>query len=426
MYCGNCLRDHALALAMRRLGEEFTLVPVYTPLLTDLDQGGEVRKGSVFFNGASAFLQQHIPYLRKPRPIVDKLLSSSPVDGILSRLSPGTDASRLGPLTQSMLEGEDGNQAKEVERLARWLKDELRPDVIHLSNLLLVGMGRRLREEVGVPVVCSMQSEAHFIDSLKEPFKSSCIQEIKVRANELDGLVAVSSYYAALAGEKYSLNSDLVEVVLSGVPLEGHSSARPQGNLEGRLAIGYLARLAPEKGLDRLCDAFCRIAGRKDRGDLTLRAAGYFPGSSASWLKGVVEQAKKAVGKDRVEFTGTLDRDQKIEFLSRVDIFSVPARVPEAKGLYALEAMASGVPVVLPDQGVFPEYISRSGGGVLYNPDEAGALEEALELMIEDEALRTRCGRLGREAAESYFNSERMAQETRGFYQRLAPAGSPS
>ena len=185
MYCGNCLHDHALALAMRGLGEDFTLVPTYTPLLTDFDQGDEVRKGGVFFNGASAFLQQHIPFLRKPRPVIDRVLNSRPVEGILSRLSPGTDAASLGPLTQSMLEGEDGNQAREIDGLVRWLKEEMKPDIVHLSNLLLVGMARRLREEVGVPVVCSMQSEAHFIDSLKEPYQSNCIQEIQVRANEL-------------------------------------------------------------------------------------------------------------------------------------------------------------------------------------------------------------------------------------------------
>ena len=425
MYCGNCLRDHALALAMRELGEEFTLVPTYTPLLTDLDQGAEVSKGKVFFNGASAFLQQHVPYLRKPRPLVDRLLSSGPVEGILSRLSPGTDASGLGALTQSMLEGENGNQAKEIDKLCRWLKEDFRPDVIHLSNLLLLGMARRLREEVGVPVVCTMQSEAHFIDGLKEPFKSRCLQEIKERANELDGLVSVSSYYASLAGEKYSINSELVEVILPGVPLDGHSGARPGGNSQGRLTIGYLARLAPEKGLDRLCDAFSRIVASKDRDDLHLMAAGYFPRSSASWFKELAEQTKRAVGKDRVQFLASLDRDQKTEFLSRLDIFSVPARAPEAKGLYALEAMASGVPVVLPERGVFPEYISRAGGGVLYNPDDANSLEEALGMMIEDEELRSRCGRQGREAAENYFNSGRMASETRDFYRRLVPAPSP-
>ena len=86
MYCGNCLRDHALARALRGLGEEVTLVPIYTPLQTDLEPGPEVRRGPVFFNGIRAYLEQHVSYLRKPRPVVDRLLGSRPVDALLSRL----------------------------------------------------------------------------------------------------------------------------------------------------------------------------------------------------------------------------------------------------------------------------------------------------------------------------------------------------
>lgn len=423
MYCGNCLRDHALALAMRDLGEDFTLVPAYTPLLTDLDQGEEVSRESVFFNGANAYLQQHVPYLREPRPLLDKLLNSRPVEGILSRLSPGTDASKLGPLTLSMLQGEEGNQAKEIDRLIGWLKDEMRPDVIHLSNLLLVGMARRLREELGVPLVCSMQSEAHFIDSLQEPWQSDCIREIQTRANELDGLLAVSSWYASYSCQKYSLDRDRVEVVLPGIPIGDHPMSTNKAQNSKGLKIGYLARLAPEKGLDRLCEVFCEIVSQGGGEDLKLGAAGYFPSSSASWLKEVSERTKKAAGRSRVEFMGTLDRIQKIEFLSGLDIFSVPARAPEAKGLYALEAMASGVPVVLPAQGVFPEYVEKSGGGILYEPDDDDGLRSALEMMVKDEETRIRCGQQGRAAVEGFFNSERMARETAEFYRLQAGVG---
>lgn len=423
MYCGNCLRDHALALAMRDLGEDFTLVPVYTPLLTDLDQGDEVSKGGVFFNGANAYLQQHVPYLREPRPLLDKLLNSRPVEGILGRLSPGTDASRLGPLTLSMLKGEDGNQAKEIDRLIGWLKDEMRPDVIHLSNLLLLGMARRLREELGVPLVCSMQSEAHFIDTLPEPWQSDCIREIQARGNEVDGLLAVSSWYASFACGKYSLDRDRVEVVLPGVPISDHPMGTNKAQGSQALKIGYLARLAPEKGLERLCEAFCEIVTQGEVEDLQLGAAGYFPSSSASWLKEVSERTKKVAGRNRVDFLGTLDRGQKIEFLSSLDLFSVPAPAPEAKGLYALESMASGVPVVLPAHGVFPEYIEKSDGGILYDPDEDGALRGALEMMIKDEEVRLRCGQQGRAAVEDFFNSERMARETAEFYRLRAGVG---
>lgn len=421
MYCGNCLRDHAVAVAMRNLGEEFTLVPTYTPLLTDLEQGEEVHSGRVFFNGVSAFLQQHIPYLRKPRPVLDRMMSSRPLEKILSRLPLGTDAAGLGALTQSMLQGEEGNQAREIEGLLEWLREDLKPDVVHLSNILLVGMARRLREALGIPVVCSLQSEDHFIDGLKEPYRSRCIEEISKRANELDGLVAVSSYYRKVACEKYSIDKNLVDVILPGIPLQGHGQRSP-GNAGDRIRLGCLARMSPEKGLDRLCEAFVALAGRGGRDNLYLSAAGYFPGSSVSWLKGITARMKEAGVRNRVEFLGTLDRREKIEFLSRLDIFSVPARHPEAKGLYVLEAMASGIPLVLPDRGSFTELIARGGGGLLYDPGDENGLRSTLEILIDDRDQRLKLGREGREAAEGFFNSDRMAKETLDYYQDLLKA----
>lgn len=416
MYCGNCLRDHALALAMRKLGEEITLVPTYTPLLTELDQGAEVKRGHVFFNGVSAFLQQHIPYLRKPRPFLDRMLSSPPIEAALTGVPVGTQAAGLGALTLSMLRGEEGNQAKELEALLQWLNKDLKPDVIHLSNILLVGMARRLREEVGVPVVCSLQSEDHFIDEIETAYRADCIDEIRTRAGELDGMIAVSTYCREAACKKYSLDRGLVDVILPGIPLEGHQPVSRDID-GGPVRIGYLARISPEKGLDRLCDAFFQLANREGGEELYLSAAGYFPGSSAAWFKDVARRVKESIVRDRVEFLGTLDRPQKLEFLSKLDVFSVPARRPEAKGLYVLEAMASGLPLVLPDRGSFTEIMARGGGGLLYDPDDDDALRSTLEVMTGSSGLRAKHGSKGRQAAEAYFNSERMAQETRDYYQ---------
>ena len=417
MYCGNCLRDHALALAIRNLGEEMVLVPIYTPLRTDLPQGEETKDGPVFFNGVRAYLEQHLPYLRKPRPVLDRILSSGAVDKLLGTVGASTEASRLGPLTHSMLRGEEGNQAKEIEELLGWLRDDLKPDIVHLSNVLLVGLARRLREELGVPVVCSLQSEDHFIEELDEPHRTGCIEEIRVRANELDGMLAVSAFYREMVCAKYGIEENKVAVVLPGVPLDGHPAEKPDP-LDDGLTIGYLARLGPEKGLDRLCEAFSSIAAAGNE-TLRLSAAGYFSGPSAPWLKEIARKLQGAGVRDRTEFLGTLDRGEKLRFLSKLDIFSVPALRPETKGLYAMEAMASGVPFVLPEEGVFPEIFARSGGGLLYVPGTPNDLRVALETMIDDDDLRDRLGHEGREAAVDYFNSDRMARETMDYYHSL-------
>lgn len=418
MYCGNCLRDHALALAVRGLGEEMVLAPIYTPLRTDLPRGEETKNGPVFFNGVRVYLEQHLPYMRKPRPMLDRMLSSGAVDKLLGTVGARSEASRLGPLTHSMLKGEEGNQAKEIEELLGWLRDDLKPDIVHLSNVLLVGLARRLREELGIPVVCSLQSEDHFIEELAEPYREDCIEEIRTRANELDGMLAVSAFYREMVCAKYGIEENKVAVVLPGVPLDGHSAEKP-GPRNGDLTIGYLARLGPEKGLNLLCEAFSSLAAAGNE-TLRLSAAGYFPGSSAPWLKEIARRLQGAGVRERTEFLGTLDRAEKLSFLSKLDIFSVPALRPETKGLYAMEAMASGVPFVLPEEGVFPEIFERSGGGLLYDPGRPDGLREALEALIDDDGLRGRLGREGRAAAVDYFNSERMARETMDYYHSLA------
>ena len=418
MYCGNCLRDHALARALRGLGEEVTLVPIYTPLQTDLEPGPEVRRGPVFFNGIRAYLEQHVSYLRKPRPVIDRLLGSRPVDALLSRLPVGTNASKLGAMTHSMLLGETGYQKKEIEQLLDWLKKDLKPDIVHISNLLLVGMARRIKAELGIPIVCTLQSEDHFIGELPEPFRSKCIEEIQERTGELDGLVAVSAAYRSAVCGKYGLDEDRVHVILPGIPLEGHRQKTKKDSSEP-LQLGYLARISPEKGLDKLCQAFCALS-RDGNDQLALRAGGYLPRSSAEWLEGGSSVLDQAGVSDRTELLGTLDRQEKLQFLSELDLFSVPAQRPESKGLYALEAMASGVPVVLPDEGVFPELIGKGGGGFLYDPTDRDGLKSALGVLLADPGFRERLGREGMESASLHFSSERMAKDTIAYYNRLA------
>ena len=81
---------------------------------------------------------------------------------------------------------------------------------------------------------------------------------------------------------------------------------------------------------------------------------------------------------DQFEYRGELDRAGKIAFLQSLDVMSVPATYAEPKGIFLLEAMATGVPVVQPRRGAFPEIIERTGGGLLVEPDDAEALADGL------------------------------------------------
>ncbi|MEM7234152.1 MAG: hypothetical protein AAF517_18385 [Planctomycetota bacterium] len=190
-YCGNCLRDNQLALAMRRLGEDVTLVPTYTPIRTDEEDASEKR---VFLGGLRVYLSQQSKFFRRSHPLIDRLLDSRPVLKSLSFFSSRTEAKDLGDLTISVLQGDEGRQKQEIDELATWLADELRPDVIQISNILLVGIARTLQKRVGVPVVCGLQAEDSYLDALKPEHRKRALELISERGSECDALVAVSRY----------------------------------------------------------------------------------------------------------------------------------------------------------------------------------------------------------------------------------------
>lgn len=421
MYCGNCLRDHALAVALREIGEEVTLYPTYTPLLTDLPQGAEVHRAGLFFNGVRAYLAQKWEFFRRPRPLLDRVVGARFLVLQLSRLRLSTDASRLGELTVSMLRGEEGNQRRELDELCEAIVRDGRPDLVHLSNALLLGMARRLRQATGAPVVCSLQSEDVFIEGLWEPFRSQALDLIRERGRDVDHFLSVSAYYADDAARRLGLDREKISVVLSGVPLAGHEPppARPPA---GGLTLGFLGRMAPEKGLGLLVEAFIRLARRPGCERLRLAVAGDLHGRNIRWVRQLSQRLTLARLRGRAVFLGTVERERKLRFLRDVDVLALPALRPEAKGLVALEAFASGVPVVAPRSGVFPEIVELSGGGLLFAPEDLDDLVESVARLLTDGELRRSLGARARASAVEYFNAERMARQTLDAYRRAVRA----
>ena len=144
-------------------------------------------------------------------------------------------------------------------------------------------------------------------------------------------------------------------ISLDGYPAERVESCEP--------TIGFFARICPEKGLDLLIDAFIQLKQSDKYPELKLAVAGTLPQENESFLE---EQKRKitAAGLDKfVVFRPNLSREEKINFLAELTLFCVPARLPEAFGLYVIESMAAGVPVVLPNHGSFPELINETREG---------------------------------------------------------------
>ena len=400
-FCGTCLRDHALVKALRRLGHDALLVPMYLPLV--LDDSGRSDGTPLFFGGINVYLQQKLAVFRHTPQWLDKFFDSPGLLRQAGKRAGMTDPRELGEMTLSMIKGEHGYQVKELDKLIRWLIDE-KPDVVCLSNSLLIGLAHRIREELRIPIICSLQGEDAFLDSLPEPYREQCWRLVQEHSADVNRFVAPSRYYGTLMQERLRLDADKTAVIYNGIDLEGFAPAQAPPQFP---TVGFLARMCREKGLDTVVEAFRKLASRVPRA--RLKVGGSQTDADRSFvndLKGKLEQAGIA---NAVEFRPNLTHTEKQQLLREVTILSVPTHSGEAFGLFVIEALAAGVPVVQPASGAFPELVELTGGGVLHAPGDADSLADALERLLLDPALAAQLARRGREVVLAHFTSDAMA-----------------
>ncbi len=406
-YCGTCVRDNALVTELRRLGHDALLVPLYLPPI--LDEAPATGGAPILFGGLNAYLQQKVPLFRRTPRWVDRLFDAPGLLRAVGRRAGSglTSARELGEMTLSTLRGEDGNQVKELERLVDWLRTDGKPDVVCLSNALLLGLVRRIREGTGARVVCTLQGEDSYLDHLPEPWGRQAWDTLAARARDVDAYVAISRYYGELMTERARLPRERVHVVHCGINLEGYGDPP---SLPAPPVLGYLARLSRLKGLATLVDAYVLLRRRGRVPDLRLRVAGTMTAGDEPFVAEMkAHLAKQGLGGD-AEFFPNLDRDQKIAFLQSLTVFSVPTTYGESFGLYLLEAMAAGVPVVQPRHAAFPEVVAATGGGVLCEPDDPDSLADQLEALLLDPARARDLGAAGRLSVLQQFSATAMAR----------------
>ncbi len=421
MYCGNCVRDNALVTALRALGHDATMLPLYLPLT--LDEADESAGLPIFYSGVNVYLSQKSALFRGSPGWLRDLLSSRSVLRWAAGKAAGTRAEDLGDITLSMLLGEEGHQARELNELIAWLKTQPKPDVISLSNALLVGMARRLKADLGIPVVCMLQGEDGFLDLLPEPHRADCWKTLAERAAEVDLFVAPSHYFAELMSRRLGLPAARVRVVYNGINLAGYEGDSPSQfgskDIQEIPVLGFFARMCREKGLDTLVDAYLELRERGRK--LKLRVGGSCGPTDEKFLDTLRPRLRDAGILVDVEFHPNLDRTAKVAFLRSLDVFSVPAAYGEAFGLYVIEAMAAGVPVVQPRLGAFPELIESTGGGRLFPAGDAKALANTIEELLTHPAQMRTLGDAGKKAVFERFSAAAMARATADALQVLAP-----
>ena len=408
MYCGSCMNDNTLARAMIELGHDVQLIPLYTPIRTD---DRSVADGHVFFGGINVYLQQKVPLLRYLPRWMDHFLDQPWLIRWATGRSASTSASTLGALTVSMLRGSHGFQRKEVKRLVEWLAGHSHPDLFVFSNVLTAGCVPDLKRRFGVPVAVMLQGDDIFLRELPEPFQQEALAEIRTLAEQIDGFLAHSRFYADKMSQYLSIPREKIHVVPLGIDtrdfIDGQDHTPPH---DGRGTIGYLARLAPEKGLHVLVDAFIRLRQMPRMERVKLRIAGWLGAHQRNYVADIMERIRVAGLAREVEYVGELDRRQKVEFLRSLDILSVPTTYAEPKGLFVLEALAAGTPVVVPHHGSFPEMVEELGGGLLHPPGDAEQLAVTLHALLQRHDLRHQLRREGMSAVVARRDIRKVAQ----------------
>lgn len=420
MYCGSCFRDNALAAALIAAGHDVTLVPVYTPTRTDEPN---VSDPHVLFGGISVYLKQHLAVFRQTPRWLDRLWDAPGVIRLVANRASSTDATLLGDLTVSMLEGPAGVLREEFEKLTDWVRHEPVPDVINLPNSLLVSMTAPLKEVLRRPVCCTLQGEELFLAGLLPHYRERALTLIREHVSHVDRFIAVSAFEKAFMARHLEIPDERIDVVPLGINIEGYEAHGPRGDT---FRVGYFARVVPEKGLRELAEAYVALRRRVAGASMRLEAAGYLASTHEPYLRAVRGVLEAAGLEDEFTYHGELDRAEKLAFLATLDVLSVPATYDEPKGMFLLEAMASGVPVVQPRRGGFVEVLERTGGGLLVEPDASDALVDGLHAVWRDPDLGARLARQGAEGVRAHYTAEHEARRLIKIYDDVVQKARPT
>ena len=414
-YCENCLRDLALVRAFQRAGHDITMVPMYLPI----DTGAQPfpSQAPIFYGGVNVYLQQKFRLFRKTPRWVDRLFDNSFLLKGVGKLAGMTSAKDLGETTLSMLQGRDGKQLKELERLIQWLSAMTpKPDVIIISNILLAGMAPSLKERLKIPVVCLLQDEEGFLDTLGEPYADLCWQLACQHATSFDALICVSDYYQQVMQERLGIGAESMPVIPMGLDPAGYD---PSAELPQVPTIGFLSKMCRDHGLDMLINAL-HLLRHDDRLKHTmLRITGGKGPGDRIFLKKMQNRINALRLSDAVDYVDDYSEHAKKQFLKNISVMVLPTRKPLAYGLFAIEACAAGRPFLLPDTGVFPELVKKTQGGVLYHPNNPVRLAESLRSLLTHPQRMQQLGSNGRRAVETIYSIDKTVEQLVELFERL-------
>src|SRR5450759_146049 len=414
-YCGNCYRDMIYLRAIRKVnGITASAIPLYLPPDETTVESGLDK--NVFFGAISMYLREKVPFLRNMPVFIDKLVDSRPMLKMAARMAGTTRTEGLEDMTLNMIRGENAFPDKELQRLVNYLSRDGKPDIIHLSNALIIGLARQIKKKLDVKIVCSLLNEDDWIDEMAEPYQSRAWKLISKEAHNVDAFLTPSNYYKEMFISKTGIPGNNFHVIPLGIDPGDLMKIEKKDNYP---SIGYFCRINSQNGIDKLVDAFIELKSGNSLPGLTLHISGGYTGDDRPFIADQIRKIKASGLKSFVRIYPEFQGKSKQEFFSNIDVMSVPVRKHDGYGLYILEANAAGIPVVQPATGAFPEIIEKTMGGITYSPDTISELSANLLKLFKNNNLRAQLGGSGRENVIKELSLDKMAEGLSEVYNSL-------
>ena len=405
-YCGNCFRDHLYAQALRRAGHDVVVMPLYLPF-TDPQFGADTP---LFFPATSYFVAQKYFGRRKMPRFFEKVLDIPSMLRIASSFSGATSAKGMEQITLSMIQGDDPHFIKQVKKMIDWMVLHDRPDVIHLSTSMLIGIAKAIKSQIDIPIVCSLQDEEIWLDGLEERQAKEAWDSIRDNLLFVNRFVASSEFYKRAALQKMP-EIGAIDVVYPGVDIEKYGSL----DYPEAPTIGFFYRMSYQNGLDIVARAFVKLKKEGAVPRLKLKIGGGFTRENRRFIRRIHRMLKPYA--HDVIWSERYTLAEHAAFYRDISLICVPVRFDEAVGLYLCEAFAAGRPAVEPDTGSFAEIVSE--GGVLYRPHTSEALAGGIKKLLTDTALYAQCCQEVQQLSQNRYNDKVLVEGLHRVYGRV-------
>lgn len=413
-YCGNCLRDSGYTKSLIKLGHDAMMLPIYLPLT--LEHGVEENKSPIFYGAVNIYLKQNFKIFKKMPIWMENFFNSSSILRYAAKKAGSTRTEGLEEMTISMLMGKDGNQNTELQELIDFLKVHEKPDVVHLSNALLLGLAKQIKEQLNVPVVCSLQDEDVWVDAMNDFYSKKVWDLMSEKGKDVDAFIAVSDYYGNEMKSKMKIPDSKMHIVPIGLDSSIYNYSEPKNDPQ---VIGYISRMYPEHGFGLLIDAYIILKKNPKFKDVLLKLSGGYTADDKRFVNKQIKKLKQAGVLNDVEFIEDHLPENRFHFFNKLTILTVPVLKGEAFGTYQLESLACGIPIVQPALGAFPEIVEKTKGGHTFFPNTAEAMSEKWAEVLSDPDHIQEMSKLGNKNVAEKFAIDEISKGVLEIYKSL-------